>query len=472
MSEIQKHLFHPKFPWKTATILYGVSYIPSLLSAKSLFWDDWALTNSKTGKIESVQYLTSGAAPWRAFFEDIILRSSPFLFRIFSLFAFFVAGYFFFQILKSINALNKAQIFAATLVFLVVPVNSARIAMINNSYAFSYLLFFAGWYLLATSKWKINYFVSLGCFFLSYTSLSLITFTLLPILYLVIVNRPKKFTDCLKLFKIVLPLCLLPIVYLITRQIYWPPTGGAAKMYTPQVLGAVRGMLFIFLCSVPLLYGVLFAKWKSDSVNKFLISFGLLSISVGAFPYMVGGHLVDISDWLIAFVPNFSDWDSRHQLLLPMGLALILVGGLNFTNESKPDLRSNAAFTTITFVFVLLNVTYAQEYFLDSLKQNSVIEAIQNLDELKSIDRILIDDQAVRFNARGRHVRSYEWEAIIQKALGERRIEVSDFQYVDCKEFQPNAILHINSPNGRLESTLRRSVSIDTYVEKINPCGN
>jgi hypothetical protein len=82
----------------------------------------------------------------------------------------------------------------------------------------------------------------------------------------------------------------------------------------------------------------------------------------------------------------------------------------------------------------------------------------------------LIDDQAVRFNARGRLIRSYEWEKMLQKALGNDRIKVSYLQYVDCKEFQPDAILHINSPNGRLESTLRGKVAINLSVEKIDPC--
>jgi hypothetical protein len=186
---------------------------------------------------------------------------------------------------------------------------------------------------------------------------------------------------------------------------------------------------------------------------------------------MLGGHLVDISDWLIAFIPNFSDWNSRHQLLLPLGISFVIAGSMQIDKPEKLRWNTFPVLTTLLAVFVLLNVTFAQEYFLDGRKQTAVIEAMASNSDLQSIQSVLIDDQAVRFNARGRLIRTYEWEGMLQKALGNDRIKVSYLQYVDCKEFQPDAILHINAPNGRLESTLRANVAIDLWVEKIDPCG-
>jgi hypothetical protein len=61
---------------------------------------------------------------------------------------------------------------------------------------------------------------------------------------------------------------------------------------------------------------------------------------------------------------------------------------------------------------------------------------------------------------------------MLDKALGMKTIKVSYLQFPDCTEFQPDAILRITSPNGRLESTLRGRVVIDLSVEKINPCNN
>ena len=146
------HAHAVKFPWKIASILYGVSYIPLMFSANSLFWDDWVLIDRVAGKIPPSHYASSGSAPWRHFVEETLLQSSPVLFRLFSFLAFFISGYFFFHILHRVRFLSQNQIIIATFVFLVLPVNSARIALINNSYAFSFLLFFFGWYLLAISR--------------------------------------------------------------------------------------------------------------------------------------------------------------------------------------------------------------------------------------------------------------------------------------------------------------------------------
>jgi hypothetical protein len=465
------HAHAVKFPWKIASVLYGISYVPLLLSAHSLFWDDWVLFDHETAEISSSFYSGTGSAPWRHFVEQLLLQSSPLLFRLFSFLAFFISGYFFFHVLHRVRFLTQNQVITATLVFLILPVNSARIALINNSYLFSYLLFFFGWYLLAISEQKSIRLLSLFAFFISYTSLPVITFTLLPILYLIFLAEPKSTKDFFKGVFRALPLIALPVVYLVARQIFWPPLGGYAKAYTPQFLGITRSLLFIIVCSVPLIYGVFIARWRADAVRALLVSTGVFSVSIAAFPYILGGHLVDISDWLIAFIPNFSDWDSRHQLLLPFGLSLIFAGSMKMDKTEKLTLKIYPALTTLLAMFVVLNFTFAQEYFLDSRKQTAVVEAMVSNPDLKSVQLVLVDDQAVRFNARGRLIRSYEWEGMLHKALGSNRIQVSYLQYVNCNEFQPDAILHINSPSGRLESTLRGKVAIDLWVEKIDPCG-
>ena len=467
--ESGKHSY--RFPWKIATFFYGLSYLPLLLSANSIYWDDWVLIDRATGNISTSLYGTTGSAPWRRFIEHTLLQSSPILFRLFSFVAFFISGYFLFHVLRRVRFLSQNQVITATVVFLVLPVNSSRIALVNNSYAFSFLLFFFGWYLLAISRRKSIHLFSLLVFFISYTSLPVITFTLLPILYLIFLTEPKSKGEFFEAIIKATPLIALPIVYLVARQAYWPPLGGYAKMYTPQFPGITRALLFIVVCSLPLVYGVFIAKWRADHTRQILVAVGFFSVSIAAFPYMLGGHLVDISDWLISFIPNFSDWGSRHQLLLPLGISLIIAGSMQMDNPEKLRWKTYPVLTTLLAVFVLLNVTFAQEYFLDGRKQTALIEAMASNSDLQSVQSVLIDDQAVRFNARGRLIRTYEWEGMLQKALGSDRIKVSYLQYVDCKEFQPDAILHINAPNGRLESSLRGNVAIDLWVEKIDPCG-
>ena len=459
------------FPWKIALILYSISFLPSLLSINALFWDDWTMFDQQTGKLLTSQY-SAGSAPWREWIEVSLFQSSLPVFRIVSLVAYFAIGYFLFHILKRSPILNAPQIVVITLLFLLIPVNSARISIVCSKYSVGAFFFFLGWYLYETKSQKIAVFAGYVFFFLSYSELPFPTFTLLPILYHICLGRPKNIRECVREIVHTTPLMALPIVYLAVRSAFWPPSGNAAVMYGPQFLGAVRATLFIAICSVPILLYIASNKHKSIKKPNLLVSVGVFSVSIAAFPYMLGGHLIDISDWLIAFIPNSSDWNSRHQLTLPLGISLIIVGSMKMDKPEKLKWNTYPVLTTLIAVCVLFNVTFAQEYFLDSRKQTAVVEAIASSPSLNSMQAVLIDDRTIRFNARGRVIRPYEWEIMLQKALGNEQIKVSYLQFVDCDVFKPDAILLINSPNGRLESTLQGKVVIDLQVERINPCGN
>ena len=460
------------FPWKLALTLYGLSFLPNLLSMNALFWDDWTWFNHQTGKLLKANYTGSGNAPWRTWIEVYLFQSSLPIFRIVTIIGYFAVGYFLFHILKRSKFFNAHQLVAITLLFLVIPVNSARISIANNKYGVDLFFFFLAWYLFETKSHKLAKVFAFVFFFMSYSTLPFPTFTLLPILYHVILKSPKNTREYIREFANTIPLMLLPICYLALRQIYWPPMGGLADMYTPQLSGIARSLIFVLICSIPLALLLASAKFRGIVKPNLLVAVGCFSVSIAAVPYMVGGRLVDISDWLIAFIPNFSDWDSRNQLTLPLGIALIILGFVTMEKVEKLRWNTYPVLTTVLAVFIVLNVTFAQEYFLDSRKQDAVIDAMASNPELKSVRSIYIDDQAVRFNARGRLIRSYEWEGMLDKALGSKSVKVSYLQYPDCNAFKPDAILHISSPNGRVESTLRGKVVIDLRVEKIDPCSN
>lgn len=472
MTVIEPHHSNIRFPWKVASVLYGISFGPQFLTAKNLFWDDWYLINPISGKIAKTHYEGSGRAPWSNFFESEILHSSPVFFRIVTFLAFFASAYLLFKTLFKSSLLTRNQIVATTLIFLLVPVNSARIALITNAYSVSYLFFFLGFYLVSLQKSWFVHLLGSASLFICFNSIGFIPFSIIPVLYIYMINRQEGAKLTVQQWMRILLVAATPIIYLICRNFFWPPTSGYATMYTPQKLGLIRGLLFVFVCTVPLAYGLFIAKWQRFETSKYLISIGLFTLSIGAFPYMVGGHLVDISDWLIAFIPNFSDWNSRHQLLLPLGIALMVVGAHKFHSTNPLRWNSSPIFSAIIIFCIVLNITFAQEYFLDGKKQDAIMAELVSNKDLRDSSSILIDDSAVRFNARGRLIRSYEWEAMLEKAFGDSSRKVSYLQYVNCAEFQPDAILHINSPNGRLESTLRRNVTVDISVEKINPCEN
>ena len=84
----------------------------------------------------------------------------------------------------------------------------------------------------------------------------------------------------------------------------------------------------------------------------------------------------------------------------------------------------------------------------------------------------MIDDQAERFNARGRGVRSYEWEAMFSSVYhGNSRKTFVGYDFVDCtSDFIPDTLLTITATNGRLKATLLRDIGVNIAVTHISPC--
>ena len=111
-------------------------------------------------------------------------------------------------------------------------------------------------------------------------------------------------------------------------------------------------------------------------------------------------------------------------------------------------------------------------YFLDSLKQDEFIDAIKQNTELSASKIIMIDDQAERFDARGRFVRAYEWDEMFVAAYGnDLKHTISGLSYVDCaSELIPDTLLTITATNGRFKATLLRDLGIKVAVTKIDPC--
>jgi hypothetical protein len=462
------------YPIRAALLLYGLSHVFAFPIYGNYFWDDWTVYSNRFPAETSEMFRNNGSPPWRHFIEVTLLQSSPLFFRIFTLVFFLFASIFIFKILASTPGVTVQIATVVSLLFLLLPVNSARIAMIDFSYSTSYFFFFLAWYWLSVRRESRFILISFVLFFLSFSARSTLFFILIPILHFAFLEFHANRKFSLRALVALIPLTLSPVVYLASQQFFWKPNSHAASYYSPQVLGTVRGFIVLGILSVPFIRITwkYLAKKQMAAIQNVLVYTGLLSVGVAAFPYQAGGFLVGFSDWMINFVPNHSDWHSRHQLLLPLGLALIVGGSLRLDTSKPLRWNSSPVVSTIIAFCVVLNVIFAQEYFLDGKKQDSIMAAMANNEDLKNASAILVDDSAVRFNARGRLIRSYEWEGMMQKVFGDDSRKVSYLQYVNCAEFKPDSILRISAPNGRLESTLRGNVAINISVEKINPCGN
>ena len=269
---------------------------------------------------------------------------------------------------------------------------------------------------------------------------------------------------------------LLPTVAaLLVSPVYWfadrrfnPPKGVWLQQYSIQFSGVLRAMLLVAICIMLILWYLKVWSLDLNEGNRYLlITLGLVAIVVGAIPYIVAGHLVDASEWILNFVPRTSEWNSRHQLLLGLGFAVLITGCLG----ELDSLFKKRIKKALVLSCVVLNFTFMHAYYLDSLKQSEIISAIADKSELLDSKVVMIDDTAIRFNARGRSIRTYEWDAMLKRAFPQHKIVAVDYGYVDCSvQLVPNAIVTITASNGRFKATLLRAIGIHIDV-RLGPCG-
>jgi hypothetical protein len=149
-----------------------------------------------------------------------------------------------------------------------------------------------------------------------------------------------------------------------------------------------------------------------------------------------------------------------------LGIALTLIGLINYLDSS----RSQKLVVAMALVFSSLNFSFTQEYYLDALKQQQIIKSLADDNDLSDFDRLLIEDTAIRFNARGRSIRTYEWDRIISANTTGAKKETEITRFIDCDGFTPDAKLTISASSGRLRALITREVGITLTVEKLSIC--
>ena len=280
-------------------------------------------------------------------------------------------------------------------------------------YSTSYCAFFVGWWLFSLKRRWWTLILSLGFFLMSFDTASFLVFMAIPLLHSYFEHRATggPFITWIKRNFVFV---LSPIAYWFVEPIINPTLDSVrAAYYTPSLSGILRGLVVGMLVTLIAGYFVLIRGWRYGTHRGGVqVLVGLLITWLGMFPYMALGHFPNLNALLIGFVPGASDWDSRHQLLMPLGLGLVIVGVLNFLNPA----RLWAGVLVVCGLSTVLNLTFSQEYYLDSIKTQRIIEAFRSNPDVKDFDMALIDDQALRFNARGRAIRSYEWDYMLRAA--------------------------------------------------------
>ena len=460
---------YDKFPLKLGLLLYLVSYGFYFLFLNAYFWDDWTI-NYRMSANEAAEYWKTqlGFFPTNRFVEINLLRRDPIVFHLITLVIFFIIPIVVFHISKSASFFSQKQRFFLALFLLVLPINSARVSMACFRLSYSLLLFLFAWLILVDNRTSRLKFLSVPVFLISFLAQSLIPFFLLPCAHTTYLAFLKQGSWKNRFVIGRASLILMPLFYYGFVWKFDPPSPERTDYFTPSISGSLRAVLVMTIAIS--IFG--FTRWRSHFQklgwrNQDLLALSLVLLAAGSVAYMASGRLLDISEWMLNFVPGSSAWESRHQLLLGLGFALLCTVVVT-------SLESGIQKLVISFALaacVVLNVSTTSGYYLDSLKQNEFIEAVSKVDGLEMDDSVVIIDHTDWINARGRDIRSYEWKAMLHKATGGLDIEVIDVPELcsQPEEILPQQVLVIDAPNGRLKALLNRKLhlsilSLDAYL--------
>ena len=467
---IEKSVESNRFPWKIGVFLYTVSYGFMFGFLDAYFWDDWYV-NVELTEAEAHQYWKDqlGFFPTNRFIEISLLDRNPVLFHLLTFAIFFLIPLVVFAISKRFKLISQEQRFYLTVILLVLPINSARVSMAVFRLSYSLLIFLVAWLILVHPRTAKVKYLATPLFVFSFLSQSLIPFFVLPCLHnwYLGFDRKNQRWKTKSLFHA--SYLLVAPLYLFNAWMLSPPVEERRDYFTPSFSGVARATLLLVVACLVFLWSAIKAYADEERrKTNILFSLSFLVIAFGAAAYIASGRLVDISEWMLNFVPRASDWDSRHQLLLGVGIALF-VSTLLMTIEKSVRTR---VFVGFIAVCVVLNFSMMQGYYFDAQKQNEVVSILSKFDEISEWKSVVVADKADVYNARNRDIRSYEWEQMIVKAGGNKDVAVvTSIQPCLTEQIQESAVLLlVESGQGRFTSMIKGGVGLTIGVRTVSIC--
>ncbi|MFN4220558.1 MAG: hypothetical protein ACK4GJ_06565, partial [bacterium] len=359
-------------------------------------------------------------------------------YRVLTFILWFLSGVFVYKILKTMNFMKESDRFYISLLFLISPLYVSKIALICFPYTFCNAVFYYGFYLVSISdinrmEIKRRLYI-LFLFFISFFTNSFLVFYLVVLLYMFykVYDSGDSFLGNLRRFVISkLDFLLLPIVFFVIKSIYFASSGFYEdynrinlnyiydmKMYALSFVGSFieplkdsLGLAAVIVYA-NLIYISLFIYFSvsKEEIRRYciLFSLGIFLFLLGSLPYVAVGK-----------IPADIQWDSRLQLLLPLGFSLILYGTLSVTSEIFGLQR----FLKVFLVFIVVSFMYYHaknyiKYNMDWYYQKGVIENFRENKKIYENTTFIVNDSELRERlAKKRYLACYEYAGMSREAF-------------------------------------------------------
>lgn len=446
------------FPWLIALTTYTVSWGWSLIRPDTLYWDDWAYIFNQPKSYLSEIFSKTGMPPWRALIDQELLGVGYWTIRWLTFIMFFMAGMFLFETLKKMPFISLTQSQSIVLLFLIVPLNHARIALVMFGYTTSYFLFFLAWMLLVKYSSSISFFFACVFFMWSFMTHSFIFFYVLPVLHFIYLNHKQLGRKKLDM-KVLASVCVtlgLPVLYYFLRSKFWRPDASYLWYHTIYLRAVFVSIGYLLPFIVSAIGIVLWARrGKRITLKVQMLTSGFLAFGIGVCPYISSGNL----DSKMIFFFWELGWTSRHQLLMPLGASIIGVSIVYYVSENKPQ----TILALVSAVLVSLNIFWGIGSYVDSVKRDRLEELFAAEIISTSALNFVFVDETQHLNFRGDGYRRYEVAGLLSKA---GLVSVPIFED-ECSGKSDQIEVTVRSDRGLLEAFFSRNLGLRL---EINPC--
>ena len=429
-------------------LIYFLNYFFIILNYQGIYWDDWSIYNTDKETLASTFRMAGGVILGNiTFYMHSFLQSignGILIYRLLVFIAFFMSGIFIYHIINNIFLKDTSSAFFITALYLVLPINSTKIALINVPATLSLFLFFYAFYLLHKNLNKITpiRIYILFLFLISFNLNSLLVFYAIILSYLLFsiyasIDSNKNFHKILIAFKQFFTkypdFIILPLAYFFIKNVYSPSYGLysaynkisfdyeqltriitesiSSSIFEPIILSAKTSEQYWYITA--LIFVMLYALTKTRHIqnitpNRIIILFGLGStlFILAVFPYAAVGKL-----------PITVGWQSRHQVLIPLGMAIILYSIITTSSRLNRHIPK-IIFLALISAFTIQNIQFGHTYLKDSYYQIALEENFKSSKIIKENSTFIVtlDFDNALSNTRG--FVFFEYNGMLENAFG------------------------------------------------------
>jgi hypothetical protein len=404
---------------KITFLCYLAAHGGIFLILNAVYWDDWTVWNSTPAAVLNEFRQLGSPFNFHGYVHVTMLSLGPWAYRLLTFILMYGTGLLFYKILEFQVWIRSEDRLLLVTLFLIFPFNAARVALIDFPYTLCLFLFFLGWYFIGKNR-----IASLACFAVSFCMESLLVFYVLPMLdYYLRENRSKRPSALIVWAVRKADFVVVPFAWFVLKHRFFKPFG-IHQGYNEAFGGRspLRALVWeaadflsvstpVFLLLVAIIAAVIGTRRFGVNVhalaarvmrNRYLL-IGVSALVAGLVPY-----------WVVGKVPGFSDWNSRHQILMPLGAAFLFLGCLACTEERS----KTVLLATCVGVFLTLNWSNYTSLFFDWRKQRSIVDFLRHSKDVASANLLVFEDKTP--NALSRVYRFYEWNGLTKFAYAGR----------------------------------------------------